>query len=70
LGLDWDTVLDTVTLPRLRAYRKQWRRYPPVRVIAAVFAGYKAPREAAGPAEKPGAISIASLQHAFPNGRL
>lgn len=53
----------------------EWRRAPPLRKIAAGFAGYKPPRETPIPA--PGApsnpapgVSIDALRAAFGNGRL
>ena len=66
-------MLDQIDIPFLRSLRAEWRQAPPLRFIAAAFAGYKPPREAVAMpmgASKPGEISITALKAAFPNGRL
>ena len=40
--MDWDTVLDTFTLPRYEALQKEWEKAPPLNICVAAFAGYYA----------------------------
>ena len=59
-----------MTLPRLRAMRREWRANPPVHHLVAAAVKYRPPREADAVSEspgKPGAVSIAALKAAFPN---
>lgn len=38
-GLDWETILDTMTLPRYEDLQKEWMKAPPLHVAFAAFAG-------------------------------
>jgi hypothetical protein len=42
-GWAWDEIEDTLTFVRLGALREQWRKHPPVHMLAAAFMGYKPP---------------------------
>lgn len=43
LGWTRDQVLDQIDIPFLTALRAEWRQAPPLRMIAAAYAGYKPP---------------------------
>lgn len=40
-GWTWDYIGEHLTLPRLYALQKHWTVYPPVHIMAAIWAGYK-----------------------------
>lgn len=37
MGWTWDTVIDTLTIPRLLALNRHWREYPPLHITVASF---------------------------------
>lgn len=39
--MSFEEVDEQLTLPRYNALQKQWTKWPPVAVIAAMYAGYK-----------------------------
>jgi hypothetical protein len=41
----WEYIDEFLTLPRLNALQKHWRRFPPVHMTAAAFAGIKPPED-------------------------
>jgi hypothetical protein len=53
---------DALTAPRLEAMREEWRRHPPLPVLAAAWLGYK-PRPRDGEA-------LEELMRLFPGGQL
>jgi hypothetical protein len=50
-GWTWEYVDDEMTLPRLHAIFRQWKRFPPVHIMVANYLGYKdeTPAQASGP---------------------
>lgn len=50
-GWTWDEVETQMTLPRLKALGRAWRRHPPSHLLLAAWLGYKAP---AGPRGREG----------------
>ncbi len=77
-AIDWDSVIaqfcnflpgttpdyweDALTAPRLAAMREEWRKHPPLAVLAAGWLGYRPkPRDAE---------AVEELMHLFPTGRL
>ena len=40
MGWTWDQVGE-LTLPRLKALRRYWRKHPPVHLLVAAYLGYK-----------------------------
>lgn len=63
IGWTWDEALDNLTLPRLIALRKEWRRHPPVHWLVASALKYKTPDETTITKQP----SVAELQAAFLN---
>ena len=61
-GTTWDYWEDALTIPRLEAMREEWRKHPPLAVLAAAWLGYK-PR----PRDEE---AVEELMRLFPNGRL
>jgi hypothetical protein len=56
LGWGWDTVEREMTLPRLAALGRYWRRHPPAHLLVAALAGYAAPAEKGEAAGGPGEL--------------
>lgn len=47
-GWTWDEIETQMTLPRLKALGRAWRRHPPSHLLLAAWLGYKAPDEFRG----------------------
>jgi hypothetical protein len=61
--------LETLTMTRLAALYRHWRRQPPVHKTAAAFCGYRPPVEAPQDLRSPDDPSgIGGLIAQFPNG--
>lgn len=58
LGWTRDQVLDQVDIPFLMALRRSWEDWPPLRKLAAAWAGHKPPDRG----------SLADLVEMFPGG--
>jgi hypothetical protein len=61
-GTTWDYWEDALTVPRLDALREEWRRHPPLALLAASYLGYR-PRPRAEE-------SLEDLLRLFPHGKL
>jgi len=61
-GTTWDYWEDALTVPRLEAMREEWRKHPPLPVLAAAWLGYK-PRPRDDEA-------LEELMRLFPGGQL
>lgn len=50
-GWSWEYVDEQMTLPRLYAIWKQWRRFPPLHMMVGAYFGYgkEAPKQPQGP---------------------
>lgn len=48
LGWTRDEVLDQIDFPFMKDLWASWRRYPPLRILAASFVQYKPPEETKG----------------------
>jgi hypothetical protein len=42
-GWTWDYVLSEMTLPRLAALARHWKKYPPVHILASAYLGLRKP---------------------------
>lgn len=63
-GWTWEYIGRQLTLPRLFAMYRIWRKYPPVNVTAALFAGI--PSEATPPAKLISQADVAKAMTADP----
>ena len=48
-GWTWEYIGQCLTLPRLRALDEHWRKYPPVHITLALFAGVTTKAKASMP---------------------
>jgi hypothetical protein len=51
-----------MTLPRLQALGRAWRKHPPSHVLLAAWLGYKAPAEASGGGDLAELVALAAVQ--------
>jgi len=47
-GWTWDYVEDTLTVSRLQALHKEWKRHPPLALMVAAYLGITPPEEKSG----------------------
>jgi hypothetical protein len=69
-GWTWDYTLETLTMTRLSALYRHWRRHPPIHKTAAAFCGYQPPEAAIEtPRAQEDPSGIGGLIARFPDGR-
>lgn len=61
-GTTWDDWEDALTGARLRAMREEWRKHPPLPLLAAAWLGYRPPARTEDAADE--------LLRLFPDGKL
>jgi len=50
--MTWDDIAENMTMPRFNAIGRYWKKHPPLHVLAAGLAGYRAPPDPTAPANQ------------------